>query len=225
MKENKGITLIALVITIIVLIILAGISIAVLTGEDGLVTKAKQGAQNYQNAAVEEQQALNTIYSQAGTQLITGSTNNGGTPVTTGGGLTEQEHGWLENLYERVNPVTTNIDIGLVGSNKTTGSARSWSVNYTTPDQTYGNLLVMCTITAGLGNSNVTTGEITLTADKEVTVSRLNSMSGSQLTSEGGSATTVAVYLIKNVPASTTFTANGACYWNYVATIQAFSLD
>ena len=38
--ENKGITLIALVITIIVLLILAGVSIAMLTGENGLLTKA-----------------------------------------------------------------------------------------------------------------------------------------------------------------------------------------
>ena len=40
MKENniKGITLIALVITIIVLLILAGVSIAMLTGQNGLLT-------------------------------------------------------------------------------------------------------------------------------------------------------------------------------------------
>ena len=38
--KNKGITLIALVITIIVLLILAGISIAILTGENGILTKA-----------------------------------------------------------------------------------------------------------------------------------------------------------------------------------------
>ena len=61
MKENKGITLIALVITIVVLIILAGISISIMMGEDGLITKAKMGAQNYQNAAVEEKDMLNTI--------------------------------------------------------------------------------------------------------------------------------------------------------------------
>ena len=44
MKEtkNKGITLIALVITIIVLLILAGISIAMLTGENGILTKATE---------------------------------------------------------------------------------------------------------------------------------------------------------------------------------------
>ncbi len=40
-KANKGITLIALVITIIVLLILAGVAIATLTGENGVVTKAQ----------------------------------------------------------------------------------------------------------------------------------------------------------------------------------------
>ena len=40
LKERKGITLIALVITIIVLLILAGISIATLTGNNGLLSKA-----------------------------------------------------------------------------------------------------------------------------------------------------------------------------------------
>ena len=39
-NRNNGITLIALVITIIVLLILAGVSIAMLTGENGLLTKA-----------------------------------------------------------------------------------------------------------------------------------------------------------------------------------------
>ena len=42
MKNNKGITLIALVITIIVLLILAGISIAMLTGDNGVLAKARQ---------------------------------------------------------------------------------------------------------------------------------------------------------------------------------------
>ena len=41
MKNQKGITLIALVITIIVLLILAGITIAMLTGENGLLGKSQ----------------------------------------------------------------------------------------------------------------------------------------------------------------------------------------
>ena len=40
LKNQKGITLIALVITIIVLLILAGVSIAMLTGPNGLLTRA-----------------------------------------------------------------------------------------------------------------------------------------------------------------------------------------
>ena len=42
LKNNKGITLIALVITIIVLLILAGVSIAMLTGENGILTQAEK---------------------------------------------------------------------------------------------------------------------------------------------------------------------------------------
>ena len=40
-NENKGITLIALVITIIILLILAGISVAMLTGNNGILKQAK----------------------------------------------------------------------------------------------------------------------------------------------------------------------------------------
>ena len=41
MKSNKGITLVALVITIIVLLILAGVSISLVVGDNGVLTQAK----------------------------------------------------------------------------------------------------------------------------------------------------------------------------------------
>ncbi len=41
-KNNKGITLIALIVTIIVLLILAGITVALLTGDNGLIKNARQ---------------------------------------------------------------------------------------------------------------------------------------------------------------------------------------
>ena len=44
-KKNNGITLIALVITIIVLLILAGVTIATLTGENGILTRASDAAE------------------------------------------------------------------------------------------------------------------------------------------------------------------------------------
>ena len=54
LKTNKGITLIALVITIIVLLILAGVSIAMLTGENGLLTKASESKQATERAGAKE---------------------------------------------------------------------------------------------------------------------------------------------------------------------------
>lgn len=55
MKKNKGITLIALVITIIVLLILAGISIATLTGENGVLTKASKAEKDTDIKETKEQ--------------------------------------------------------------------------------------------------------------------------------------------------------------------------
>lgn len=54
LKGQKGITLVALVVTIIVLIILAGVSIALVLGDNGIVTKAKQAKINYAVGANEE---------------------------------------------------------------------------------------------------------------------------------------------------------------------------
>ena len=44
-KNARGITLIALVISIIVLLILAGVTIGTLTGENGILTRAKEAKQ------------------------------------------------------------------------------------------------------------------------------------------------------------------------------------
>lgn len=57
-EKSKGITLIALVITIIVLLILAGISIATLTGENGLLTKAKTAEEQTKFTNAEEKVKL-----------------------------------------------------------------------------------------------------------------------------------------------------------------------
>lgn len=54
LKGQKGITLVALVVTIIVLIILAGVSIALVLGDNGIITKAKEGQENYALGANEE---------------------------------------------------------------------------------------------------------------------------------------------------------------------------
>ena len=53
-KKSKGITLIALVITIVILLILSGITIATLTGENGLFARSKQAKQSQIESEMKE---------------------------------------------------------------------------------------------------------------------------------------------------------------------------
>lgn len=75
-KKESGITIVALVVTIIVLIILAGISISLLLGENGIVTKAKQAKENTELAKTEEERQLNELYEQLDKQSIGLDTND-----------------------------------------------------------------------------------------------------------------------------------------------------
>ena len=68
MKE-KGITLIALVITIIVLLILAGVTIATLTGDNGILTKANEAKTETEEAGEDELRRLTAL--EASTNLQT----------------------------------------------------------------------------------------------------------------------------------------------------------
>lgn len=54
-KRKEGITLIALVITIIVLLILAGVTIATLTGDNGILTRAQEAKEENEKAEIIEQ--------------------------------------------------------------------------------------------------------------------------------------------------------------------------
>ena len=60
LEEQKAITLIALVITIIVLLILAAVSIATLTGENGILTQASNAKE--QNIIGREKEEITLAY-------------------------------------------------------------------------------------------------------------------------------------------------------------------
>ena len=57
-NEEKGITLIVLVVTIIVLIILAGVSINMILGENGIITQAQTAKEETEIATTKEQEDL-----------------------------------------------------------------------------------------------------------------------------------------------------------------------
>ena len=75
-KKQKGITLVALVVTIVILLILAGVSLNLVLGENGLIRKADEGRINYTNASEEERGLLNDL-SDALDAYASGSSGSG----------------------------------------------------------------------------------------------------------------------------------------------------
>ena len=125
-KREKGITLIALVITIVILMILAGVSINLVIGENGIIKKAKDAAEATEQAAIREQEEMNSLYEELAGQLGGGS---GGAeevekivdtvkiPVgfyyvggTKASGLVISDNSADENLYEGQTTVGTNLE-------------------------------------------------------------------------------------------------------------------
>ena len=72
-KEKRGITLIALAVTIVVLLILAAITITFILGEDGVINKAKEASNAMNNAVINDQSSLNNI-----SDTINGMVNRAG---------------------------------------------------------------------------------------------------------------------------------------------------
>ena len=75
-KEKRGITLIALVVTIVVLLILAGITINMLFSNGGIFKTAQDAANAWNEATVNEQESLNNLAEQI-ENLVNGQTGGG----------------------------------------------------------------------------------------------------------------------------------------------------
>ena len=63
-RRQEGITLVALVITVIVLIILAGVTLSTLVGDNGIITKAQEAKQNMANAVAEEDKLIQNLLNE-----------------------------------------------------------------------------------------------------------------------------------------------------------------
>ena len=99
-EAQKGITLIALVITIIVLLILAGVSIAMLTGQKGILTQANNAKNETELASAKEKVELAVIGAISQTRDGTLKVGNLRTELANYGGTVEGE----------VFPVTAKVD-------------------------------------------------------------------------------------------------------------------
>ena len=100
--NEKGITLLALILTVVIMIILAAVTINVALGEGGLVDQAKWAAEQTANSTKSEQEQLDDVASQINDIIAgigTGDTNS------TGG---EETNSVETNSVEDTNTVETN---------------------------------------------------------------------------------------------------------------------
>ena len=78
MKKNKGITLVALVVTIVVLLILSGVSINLVLGNNGIIAKAKDAETKSAEAGQNDLKGMNGLVSEMeGALAGNGSTGSG----------------------------------------------------------------------------------------------------------------------------------------------------
>ena len=97
--KNRGITLIALVISIIVLLILAGISISMLSGDNGILQKTTSAKKSTENSQIQEQ--INLAYHSAlvdGRGEVTESSLEN--ELKKEFGKVELDEGWLDKESE-----------------------------------------------------------------------------------------------------------------------------
>ena len=118
LKNNKGITLMALVITIIVIVILVGITISAVIGDHGIITETKQAKEDYLTAENTEKSTLDSAVTairsareEANINYNNSSTNTSNKP----------------NLYLIKNGVDQTSITGGWGHYSYTGSASNWA--------------------------------------------------------------------------------------------------
>ena len=109
MKNNKGITLVALVVTIVVLLILAGVSINLVLGNNGIIARAKDAETKSAEASQNDLKGMNGLVSEMeGALAGNGSTGSGN------GGKTEPETVPYLPSDDFYYDTSTSIDTGLV---------------------------------------------------------------------------------------------------------------
>ena len=92
LKNTNGITLIALVVTIVVLLILAGVSINAVFGQDGIIQKAKDAQNRMDEATKNDLDSINSL-----NEWIDGKING----TTGSGGTVEGKEGSLLAMYQK----------------------------------------------------------------------------------------------------------------------------
>ena len=110
-KKTQGITLIALVVTIVVLLILAGITISLVFSENGIIAKAREAAEKTNQAVINEQAQMNELSGYM-ENMLNGIGGSGTTPepepepeLPADGSYSEDKGVNTPNLGEGMTPI------------------------------------------------------------------------------------------------------------------------
>ena len=104
-KRAKGVTMLALVVTIIVLLILAAITLSLAVGENGIIKRAKLARDKAKNASIQEEEAMNVLAEEIDNAGSDGSDGSGGTGEGTCPGTEE-----LENTIKKLQTTIANLE-------------------------------------------------------------------------------------------------------------------
>ena len=131
-RKNNGITLIALVVTIIVLLILAGISISMLSGENGILNRATEAKETYKTSS--EKEAISLIVASAQMDTSLGNnTNYIGKKLYTKNFVNSDKWDYIYTTNDNKSYgdgwyyITKNVNLDNYGK-----SQNEWLVNYDT---------------------------------------------------------------------------------------------
>ena len=116
--QEKGITLIALVVTIIILLILAGVTLNIALSDNGLFSKAKKAADDYKKAQNEEEESIRQIATQMYSEYI-------GAKITVQG---------LENIENEITIKGTESGLGNSNTDNINGVGDDGSQKFTTEE-------------------------------------------------------------------------------------------
>ena len=117
-SNQTGITLIALVVTIVVLLILAGVSINALFGDSGIINKAKDAQNKMNQAAENDQKGINELSNWLDSKINGNSGGNTTGGNTTGGGDTPIEKPLITDSSLTSNDRTTSESTTVIAKDK-----------------------------------------------------------------------------------------------------------
>ena len=148
--KEQGVTMLSLVVTIVILLILSGITIKFALNDNGVIKQSKLASEKYKNSTIQEQAALNEVAKQMST--VSSSSGTSGESGESGSSENTNElKQQIETLQDQVDKLNNQIDD--LKTKQATGNA--------TPDQVLSGATFSTSEEIGLAGTMVNHSAIT----------------------------------------------------------------